>query len=97
MTGVSFCLALMAAATKVEVSSKVGEWSMLDERPSTEEDIVLYIAEEIVNKFLPVIDDSALDAVKSVVLNTIKSFPSNFNCEDRYEIFTNPKDCVEKK
>ena len=96
LSGADICVALKAATESVSVSQKAYLWTKADS-PATKEAAVAWIADSIVKGTIGEgATDSVVKAVEEAVLETINGMDTNFNCNDRVEIFTDPKDCDEK-
>ena len=96
LSGVYLSDALKVAGTVAKVTQKAGEWSQTDGL-ATKEAAVAWIADKIVKETIGEgANDSVVKAVEKAVLGTIEGMNTNFNCKNRMEIFTDPKDCDEK-
>ena len=95
LRGADICVAIKAATESVSVSQKAYLWTQADS-PATKEAAVAWIADSIVKGTIGDATDSVVKAVENAVLETINGMDTNFNCKDREEIFTDPKDCEEK-
>ena len=73
-----------------------GKWCQTDS-PATKEAAVAWIADSIVKGTIGEgATDSLVKGGGECGLETINGMDTNFNCNDRVEIFTDPKDCDEK-